>query len=705
MTALERLRATRERVRRGLDTPDRKPKTAQAAALEALGYEPWAMKLGRRTFKKPFSPFHHRFWRWYWPARLKLLRGELLTADELTALLVWGRGLGKSSHVEWACIAEGALAEGLTDEPGLVGYVCADSDLAKGHLESIRGRLESSEVARYYPGLANPRVSRGVQTAWRQDRLVTASGWGILPLGLKEGVRGSRLDDMRFSMFVFDDVDSRRFSADVIRKNLDIIAHEILPAGTSQTLKLFPQNLIRYDGALAQILSRETDVLARRTVIGTEDGEPQPSFDEVELALDEERPSAYTIKSAVPVWEGLDLNAAEVYLGDSGRSAFLAEYQHVLDADRSEFVLPHFNDEVHVITRSQFAAHFGTRTIPFYWGKRWFNDWAKTNTAKHTNAAGCLSVSAQNTQLPGVAFLSDCLSFEAGTEADDVALRILQTISPTVTLPGGQVKTWDEVLRDAHTRTNLSAYTSSVTDMVAAARDSRSKIIPPLVKGVLRAQKLNCFRGSHEQNNNALKVYREVYGLPFVATNPGADGGIELLNTLMKVRREVPHPFKRDEMGEDGLYKLGSARFYLVVDDDKAAAPPKGANPRNLRDSDRARYQLKKWRELPVRDNETGEVERGPEKRNDDFGNGMMFCVHDGLPPAVALDAEERFEAEHPMMSREKIAADIASGERSPNAWHAREVAMREDAERRRGVGFSSDVCARRYGDGRGAQR
>jgi hypothetical protein len=158
---------------------------------------------------------------------MRLLSGERLSVDELTALLIWGRGLGKSSHVEWACIAEGALSEGVTDEPGLVGYVCADSDLAKGHLESIRNRLESSEVGHYYPGLANPQVSRGAQRAWRQDRLVTASGWGIVPPGLKEGVRGSRLDDMRFSMFVFDDVDSRRFSADVIRKNLDTIACEM----------------------------------------------------------------------------------------------------------------------------------------------------------------------------------------------------------------------------------------------------------------------------------------------------------------------------------------------------------------------------------------------------------------------------------------------------------------------------------------------
>jgi hypothetical protein len=681
--------------------PERLTKTPQARALEVLGYEPWAMKLGPRTFKHPFSPFHHRFWRWYWPARMKLLAGERLSVDELTALLIWGRGLGKSSHVEWACIAEGALSEGMTDEPGLVGYVCADSDLAKGHLESIRNRLESSEVGHYYPGLANPRVSRGVQTAWRQDRLVTASGWGILPLGLKEGVRGSRLDDMRFSMFVFDDVDSRKFSSDVIKKNLDIIAYEILPAGTPQTLNLFPQNLIRDDGVLAQILSRESDVMSRRTVIGTEDGEPQLAFDEVELEPDEERPGAHKIKSASPVWQGFDLAAAEVFLSNSGKAGFLAEYMHDLTGDRTEFVLQNWRDEVHVITRSQFAAVYGTRTVPYYWPKRGFNDWAKTKTAKHANVAGFLAVSPQgrDARTSGLAFLHDCMSFNAGTGADEVALRIIKTLSPVAVLEGGQQKPWEEVLSDAHSRQNMSSY--NLTDMVSKARDSRSKIIPQLVRPIVRRQKVT-FRGSAEENNGALKIYRDVYGLDFVATNPGADGGVELLNHLMYVDRTKPHLFKPDERDADGLYKLGFSRFNLVVDDDKAAPPPKNAKPRDLHDSALARYQLARWRELPVRDTETGEVERGPEKRNDDFGNGLMMCTHDGLPVAPQLSDDERFEVEHPQMSRERIAADIASGERSPNAWHAREVAMREEKERRGKSGFVSGVASRHYGKGGG---
>jgi hypothetical protein len=624
-------------------------KTPQAIELETAGYETWAKTLGRRTFKKPFAPFHHRFWQWYWPARMKLLRGEMLTADELTALLIWGRGLGKSSHVEWACIAEGALGDGITDEPGFVGYICADSGLAEGHLKSIRNRLDSTEIAHYYPGLANPRIDKhGYQTAWRQDYLATHSGWGIVPIGLKEGVRGGRLFDLRFTMFVFDDIDNRKFSADVTKKNLEIIAYEILPAGTPQTLKLFPQNLIREDGVLAQILNRETDVLSRRIVIGNEDGDPQPAFDEVELEPDEERPGSYRIRSVVPVWEGFDVNAAEVFLSDSGKAGFMAEYQHDLEGDRTEFVLQNWRDEVHTISRSEFAARYGARAIPYYWGRRWFNDWAKTNTAKHANVAGCLSVSAQNTELPGFVFLSDCLTFEAGTEADEVALRILKTISPTV-LIGGRLKGWDEIVRDAHRR-ELRDYTASVTDMISMVRDVRSKVIPPIVRRILKAQKLNDFRGSHEQNNNALVVYRDVYGLPFQPTNPGSDGGIELLNSLMKVDRNYPHPFRPDERGEDGQFNLGYSRFFLIVEDDAIAPPPANANPKSLHDSARARYQLKRWRELPVKDTPTGEIERGPEKRNDDFGNGLMFCVHDGLPQAVSLNYGEKIRAVSPVV-------------------------------------------------------
>ncbi|MFL6207445.1 MAG: hypothetical protein ACJ74W_01270 [Pyrinomonadaceae bacterium] len=84
-------------------------KTARARTLEARGYEAWLQTLGARSFARPFAYFHHEFWGWYWPVRMKLLRGAALEPAELAMLLMWFRGGGKSTHVEWACIAEGAL--------------------------------------------------------------------------------------------------------------------------------------------------------------------------------------------------------------------------------------------------------------------------------------------------------------------------------------------------------------------------------------------------------------------------------------------------------------------------------------------------------------------------------------------------------------------------------------------------------------------
>jgi hypothetical protein len=60
---------------------------------------------------------------------------------------------------------------------------------------------------------------------------------------------------------------------------------------------------------------------------------------------------------------------------------------------------------------------------------------------------------------------------------------------------------------------------------------------------------------------------------------------------------------------------------------------------------------LKRWRHLPVSDTATGEVERGPEKRLDNFGNGLMMCVHDGLPPASPLGFEEKMKVHDPRLA------------------------------------------------------
>jgi hypothetical protein len=625
--------------------------------------------LGARTFTGEFAFFHLDFWSWYWDIRQKLLRGVRLSPEEMAALLMWGRGGGKSSVVEWCCVAEGAL-----DGAGFVMYVSATEKQAKEHVAAIKGRLESSLVAGYYPSLSRPEIgAHGNQRGWRQDYLATASGWGILPVGLDQGIRGGRKDDDRFSLIVLDDIDDHNDSPAAVEKKLETLARTILPAGAAETVVLFAQNLIHEDSVLNQIYTRRSDVLSDRREFG-----PYKSFDDVELEPHPVHPGKFVIKSATPTWPHLDVQAARLFLSRSGRKGFMAEYQHDFYSDPSEFVLKNWRDEVHVITRSEFALVFGARDIPDRWYKYGFNDWARTKSARHANVAGFLAVSSQNEPLPGFTFLFNCMSFPAATEADDVAIRMLKAISPRV-MARGRSCSWDELTRASVTRASIETYAESATEMISARRDTLARVIPPLTQSVISSKHYVRFRGSHEQSNGALKVYRDVYGLPFQATNPGADGGVEMLNHLMHVDRTAPHPFKKDEAGADGLYRLGFSRFFLIVKD-AHAAEPSASMPESLHDSDLARYQLRRWRNVPVKLNESGVVERGPQKMNDDFGNGLMMCVHDGMLQAAPLTEAEEIDMARPVGIRN---ADLARAAGNAEASRLVMSQMFFDAERR----------------------
>jgi hypothetical protein len=641
-------------------------KTAQALTLEAQGYEAWLKTLASRTFTAPLAFFHHELWQWYWSVRLKILRDEPLSSDELSFLAVWFRGGGKSSNVEWACIAEGALVG-----DGFVMYVCDTEKQAKKHVQSIRDRLDSPEIVRYYPGLANPRVDRhGVQVGWRQDYLATASGWGIIPVGLDQGIRGGRQRDMRFSMIVLDDIDSHEDTPAAVEKKLELIARSILPAGTSDTLVLFPQNLIHENSVLSQILTRRSDVLSERSVSG-----PVKAFGELELELDESAEGRkWRIQSCVPTWAGLDVEDARKFLGKFGRKAFLSEYQHDFGAEREEKVLPHYNDTVHVITWEEFARMFGgARRIPERWNKYVFNDWARTKTAYHANVAGKVTVSSQNEPLPGFVFAYDMMSFDAGTLAETVALRLLKSISPTVDgTPSG--RGWEDLMKSELSRAGLEGYVTDATELIRARREALARVFPRHVQPLLQRGNYRKFAMSHEADD-VRSVYRQAFGLPFVGVNPGKSGGIEWLNHYMQVDAEARHPFRPEERG--------FTRFFLIVDDDRRAFPA-SPSPDDLHDSDLARYQFKHWRNSAPKLNELGVVERGPQKMNDDYANGLMFLFHDNGVQAAPLDAHEQRELRlAPELQRAAIAeiTDSRTLEARIVARNMRLNEMKADAE------------------------
>lgn len=490
---------------------------AEAAAIEARltggrnpatierDWQTWLRAVGPRTFTGSFAPFHCDFWSWFWRLTQKRRNGEPLTDEESVFLAIWARGMGKSANVEWAAIAEGALIG-----KGYVLYVSGTQALADGHVQSIRERLESDEISRYYPHLSAPKVGKhGNQYGWRQDFLITKSGWAIRPLGLDVGVRGGRVGDLRPSLIVFDDVDNHSDSPLVVQNKLDTIARSIIPAGTRDTIFLGAQNLIQRNGVFSQIVNRRTSVLSRRIVSG-----PYPAFDGLEIEARQTADGARNVITAGrPTWADFDLAACQKFLDDSGREAFLAEYQHDFSASEQGRVIPEYDESVHVITWSQFEAVFGQKRIPAHWLCEAGHDVGFT--AGHQSAWTFVATGAMNSKLPGAKFRYRGLMF-TGVGIDEQAEYVKRSL-----WDGEQVIRW---------------------------------------------------RMSHEALSER-KTYREKYDLPFQACDSGKTAGVSQWRHFLRVDRTKAHPFHEDELLPDGGYRLGCPAWFDIVDDDQLLAP------------------------------------------------------------------------------------------------------------------------------------
>lgn len=461
----------------------------------------WLRLVGPRTFTGSFADFHSQFWDWYWSLVWKRKNGEAIAQDEQAFLAIWARGFAKSSTVEWAAIAEGALIGS-----GYVLYVSGTQALADGHVQSIRERLESDEVSRFYPHLSSPKVGKhGNQFGWRQDFLITSGGWAIRPLGLDVGVRGGRVGDLRPTLIIFDDVDDHSDSPLVVQNKLETIARSIIPAGTKNTVILGAQNLIHRNSVFNQILSRKTSVLSRRIVSG-----PFPAFDGLEIETQQTATGPRNvIVSGSPTWPDMDLAACQKFLDDSGREAFEAEYQHNFALSEQGRVIPEYDEELHVISWSMFEAVFGARRIPSHWLCEVGHDVGFTK--EHLSAWTWIATSAANSKRPGLRFRYRGLTFDS-VGIDEQA----ETVKAAL-WPGEVIQRW---------------------------------------------------RMSHEALSERM-TYRVKYSLPFQACNSAKTAGIHQWRHYLRVDRSQPHPFKEDELIAPNTYRLGCPSWFDVVDDDQ----------------------------------------------------------------------------------------------------------------------------------------
>lgn len=544
--------------------------------------------MGPETFTKAFGPMHVEYWDGVWSIMMKRLKGIPLSDDEHVFLAIIFRGGGKSSNVEWTAIMEGALLG-----RGYALYLSGTQDLAQGHLEAIRDRLERSQVAKYYPGLANPKVGKyGQRFGWRQDALVTASGWGIAAFGLDTGIRGGKLVDQRPTLIICDDIDSLEDTPVTVNKKIDILSRSVFPSGTADTVILGAQNLIHVNSVMNKIVNRTIGLLANRRQTQT-----WPAI----RGLKTERIGARDmITAGTPTWpDGYPLEAAQREIDRDGLDAFLAEHQHDFTSMLEGLLIPEFNESVHVISWSEFASLYGVKGIPDHWLKDVGLDWGSTGLTAHPTVVSFIATAAEDSAFPGLHFLYHGMTFGEGVMVQDVGDRIL-----TVT---GEIEDYHEDERRKQAK--LDGYHRWVA--------------------------------SHEAKSER-DTFRRLYGIPFQTSKSSATSGVSQWRAFMRTDYEMQHLFKKDAKG--------FALFYWIVDDDQLISP---WDDRGLK---RWREEVVTWRWRPQDVGQAGLVRETPVKFMDDASDSIRYLTAAWLAPRTPLTASQVYENKLPSpLQRDKM--------------------------------------------------
>jgi len=503
--------------------------TAECAQIET-GWERWLRGIAPTIFRGEFAEFHCRYWEWLWSIQMRRRAGEPVLKDPLSALVVWGRGLAKSTSLEFTAASEGAL---IGEAFGI--YVCSTQDKANEHVAAIRDAIEASQVARYYPGLSNPRIGKfGNQRGWRQDAIYTDNGFAIVGAGLDKGIRGLKDIKQRPTIFLIDDVDEREDTPLLVDKKWKTLIHDVIPMAslTDQPLVIFAQNLIHRLSVMAKTLRREIPLLSHREEFG-----PVNTFQD-DLVI-EKQGHRRVIMAGTPNWARMGVTEAQRLLDDIGEDAFRSECQNEMNVSKEERVLSEYDEKLHIITWSMFEKVFGTRKVPVHWEIHDGHDWGKTGPQAHPAIYTSVAVASEDSPLPGCAFIVYGRCFDAGTTEHQIARAVITEKRHHLWHPGAE---------------------EAIKLLTASDHAESEDLMWELRKRAGAALPFTSARMSHERPSERL-TYNEKWGLPLQMCNSGKLAGLSQITHYLEPDKTRRHPFKPEVMGKPSLY--------FVVDDDQ----------------------------------------------------------------------------------------------------------------------------------------
>src|SRR5262249_47135976 len=220
------------------------------------------------------------------------------------------------------------------------------------------------------------------------------------------------------------------------------------------------------------------------------------------------------VLSGEPTWAFYDLRRVQEEIDTMGLPAFEAECQHNVEQNKTGLTLQQWDEKVHVITWSEFAAVYGERAVPKHWRKHIGHDWGNT----HPCVVSAVATAAENSRLPGLHFVFGGLTFPQNTLADDVALATIERFAPHVNT---------STVRKLAAELLAKWSADRVTEILDAPRQAAQRIVKAQVETWLATDpSWVMWHMSHEQAN-VRGIYREFYGLPWQPCNPKAASGIE----------------------------------------------------------------------------------------------------------------------------------------------------------------------------------
>lgn len=568
---------------------------------------------------------HSETVQWHWDSRTALLRGERPPNDWFVNFPTWARAnlkttLGRAMLIVDAMLTFDAKEQGYALIPGGTKAKIRTTAL------SLERALHAEKVKQYCPQLSQVEKNPyGHSRGWTADFITTKAGYTFHFIGLDEGVAGANMDNVRPTFIMPDDIDSREDSPVISENRFHTFTSEVLPTRQANTLVYWAQNLISRYSVRYRIEKQRVKVLTNR--------KPSQPIPAVRNLQTEQRTIDGIVKDVVIggqcTWKIWSLQRVQDEIDTYGLPAFERECQHEVDQSKEGLILYNYDDDVHVISESEFALKYGQHAWKV-WRKKPGNDWARTKTDKHANVAGWLMKSPQSSVLPNITFFRP-YSFPSDSAPEDVAERLLSSLSKYAY----KETTWAQLRKDLLRRANADVHTSTVADKMAFERGELGRTIPKYSKPLL--QRCNVQQGemSHEMDT-VRKIYANIYGLGMKGTNPGKHGGTEKFIAELRVDYESPHPLRPGISGytqwfmiapDDILrpYQVGDKTVYLPK------AYPDAMLTDELVDSDLARFQFRNCRYRDPVLTVTGEVVNDPLKLYDDFFNYMQMA-YSGAP-------------------------------------------------------------------------